>query len=89
MLLFKTAALRIVDNLRRRFARFKLCAHLLHIRSLTVASAIAASCCKSLLLVTRKLLMFFEKLVEKHRVHRFVENGVWLSKFIGKQQAPD
>ena len=62
----------IVDHLRRRFARFKLCAHLLQ------------ACSKrfNLLLLAHRvrfqflnLAVLFEKLVEQHRVDLVVAHA--------------
>ena len=74
---------RDVDHFRRRFARFKLGAHVLQAHSKRV----------NLLLLSRNhcpLLLYFavlfEKLVEQHRVHRFVAHSVRFSFFIGQHQ---
>ncbi len=66
----------IVDHLRRRFACFKLCAHLLDLGRL-----LFHGCCK-----TRNrgfqflhLPMFFQKFVEQHRVDRPIAHTLDLS----------
>ena len=61
----RITALRIVDHLRRRFARFKVCAHFLQ----------ASKRC-NLFLQFLDFTVLFEKLIEQHRVHHFIANGV-------------
>src|SRR5205823_5171856 len=63
----------ILDHLRCRFARFKLCVHLLEAHSKRF----------NLLLLTHRIrfqflyfAVLFEELVEQHRVHRFVAHSV-------------
>ena len=77
------AILGIVDHLRRRFARFNLRAHALQARSKRVNLLLLArdSRLEALFLFCNNrfqflhLAMFFEKLVEQHRVNRFVAHG--------------
>ena len=65
LLCWAGAALGIVDQLRRRFARFKLCAHFLYPHESFFVLR-RESRFFSLFLV---LAVLFEEFVEQHRVH--------------------
>ena len=71
------AALGIVDYLRRGFARFNLRAHLLNLRGLLFELRREDS---HSLLQLLDFAVFFEELIEQHRVHRFVAYRVRLLK---------
>jgi hypothetical protein len=64
--------LRIVDHVRRRPARFNLCAHFLQARSKRFNSLLLA---RNARLQFLDFAMLFEKLVEQHCVHRIVTNA--------------
>ena len=71
------------DDLRRRMVRLDLRAHFLQSRSKGVNLLLLT--CNSRLEVFALLFDFavlFEKLVEQHRIHRFVANGVNLAALI-------
>ena len=77
-----SAALLIVENgLRRRFAQLKLVADFLQPCSERVNLLLLPRNYRSLLLHD---LMFFEKLIEQHRVHRFVAHNVKLAFFVAR-----
>ena len=73
----------IINYLRRRSARLKLCAHLLQAGSKSFNLLLLLSNNRFQVL---HLMMLFEELVEQHRVYRFVAHGVELSFFIPHHQ---
>ena len=79
-----TAALRIADHrLLSTSARFKLSTHLLDLRCLFFHH-----CCECLNLLLLRLVssVLFEKLVEQHRINRFVSHGVGLAFVIPRDK---
>ncbi len=66
----------VLGHLRRRFARFKLCAHLLQARSKRV----------NLLLLRVNLATCFEKFVEQHRVDLLIADRFGLAVCIASHQ---
>ena len=70
-------ALGIFDYLRCRFARFKLCAHLLQACSKRI----------NLLLLRVNLATCFEELVEQHRVYGFIAHGIRLALLVASHQS--
>ena len=74
-----SAALGIVDYLRRGFARFNLRAHLLNLRGLLFELRREDS---HSLLQLLDFAVFFEELIEQHRVHRFVAYRVRLALLV-------
>ena len=92
-------ALRIVDHLRRRFARFKsatgrtrcgeLGAHFLDLRRQLLRRPPRKSlrCCVTVPSNFATLTMcLFQELVEQHRVYRFIANSHYLSLLIANDQ---
>ena len=94
LLLFGGAALGIVDHLRRRFARFKLCAHFLQARSKRFNLLLLL--CYGRFQSDRRFLfrvisvpapfVLFEELIEQHRVHLVVAHAVGLSFLVAHHQ---
>src|SRR4051812_41313655 len=84
--LFTVPLLTIQRRLRRGFAQFKLCAHFLQSRSKRGNLFLLLCNSRGLLLQFLTLFLYcavlFQKLVEQHRVHCVVTDGVWLSLFV-------
>src|SRR5437773_11165604 len=75
--------LRIVDHVRRRPARFNLCALFLQARSKRFNSLLLA---RNARLQFLDFAMLFEKLVEQHCVHRIVTNAIGLPLLVATHQ---
>ena len=67
------------NRLRCGFAQFKLRAHLLQARSKRVNLLLLLRCIGFHFL---NFAVLFQKLIEQHRVHRFIANGVWLALLV-------
>ncbi len=84
------ALLIIVDHLRRSFARLDLCAHFLQARSKSFNLLLLLGYGRFLLLhfavVVLDFAVFFEKLVQQHRVHGVVTDGVDLTVSVAHDQ---
>jgi hypothetical protein len=76
------------SGVRCRFAQFKLVVHLLNFRILFFKTRSEIFfLLRELRLQFLHLTMFFEELVQQHRVHRFVAHGVGFALFVASHES--